>query len=170
VRFIARGAHLQALTERGLRVRTVKGDFQVQVPATDDPAGVGPCDFVLLCVRTFDTDADGAAAVKRLLAPVTGARRPVRVQDVGPWEALTARASREPSVEPSSADTGLHEAESGVRILEFTKHPAASSHIGRRQESRSHRGFSIVEISERKSRRQVLNCAGDVLSSRNRAA
>jgi 2-dehydropantoate 2-reductase len=68
VRFIARGAHLQALTERGLRVRTVKGVFQVQVPATDDPAEVGPCDFALLCVKTFDTDA-AAAAVKRLLAP-----------------------------------------------------------------------------------------------------
>ena len=44
VHFIARGAHLQALRERGLRVRSVKGDFQVQVPATDDPAEVGPCD------------------------------------------------------------------------------------------------------------------------------
>jgi len=49
-------------------VRSVKGDFQVQVPATDDPAEVGPCDFVLLCAKTFDTDA-GSAAVKRLLAP-----------------------------------------------------------------------------------------------------
>ena len=55
VRFIARGAHLHALTERGLRVRSVKGDFQVQVPATDDPAEAGPCDFVLLCAKTFDT-------------------------------------------------------------------------------------------------------------------
>ena len=68
MRFIARGAHRQALTERGLRVRTVNGDFQVQVPATDDPAEVGPYDFVLLCTKTFDTDA-GSAAVKRLLAP-----------------------------------------------------------------------------------------------------
>ena len=68
MRLIARGAHLHALTERGLRVRSVKGDFQVQVPATDDPAEVGPCDFVLLCAKTFGTDA-GSAAVKRLLAP-----------------------------------------------------------------------------------------------------
>ena len=49
-------------------MRSVKGDFQVQVPATDDPAEAGPCDFVLLCAKTFDTDA-GSAAVKRLLAP-----------------------------------------------------------------------------------------------------
>jgi predicted dinucleotide-binding enzyme len=33
VRFIARGAHLRALRERGLRVRSVKGDFAVRVPA-----------------------------------------------------------------------------------------------------------------------------------------
>ena len=30
VHFIARGAHLHALREHGLRVRSVKGDFQVQ--------------------------------------------------------------------------------------------------------------------------------------------
>ena len=33
VHFIARGAHLRALREHGLRVRSVKGDFEVQAPA-----------------------------------------------------------------------------------------------------------------------------------------
>jgi 2-dehydropantoate 2-reductase len=56
VHFIDRGAHLQALREHGLQVRSVRGDFTVQVPATDDPAGIGPCDFVLFCVKSFDTD------------------------------------------------------------------------------------------------------------------
>ena len=60
VHFIARGAHLTALRENGLRVRSVKGDFQVPVPATDDPARIGPCDYVLFCVKTFDTDAVAA--------------------------------------------------------------------------------------------------------------
>lgn len=60
VHFIARGAHLVALREHGLRVRSVKGDFEVNAPATDDPADVGPCDFVLFCVKTFDTDAAAA--------------------------------------------------------------------------------------------------------------
>src|SRR5215472_5374135 len=68
VHFIARGAHLQALQEHGLRVRSVKGDFEVQVSATDDPAEVGPCDFVLFCVKTFDTDAAAAR-----LEPLIGA-------------------------------------------------------------------------------------------------
>jgi 2-dehydropantoate 2-reductase len=60
VHFIARGAHLRALREHGLKVRSVQGDFEVQVPATGDPADVGPCDFVLFCVKTFDTDAAAA--------------------------------------------------------------------------------------------------------------
>ncbi len=67
VHFIARGAHLQALREHGLTVRSVKGDFQVRAPATDDPADVGPCDFVLFCVKTFDTDAAAAR-----LGPLVG--------------------------------------------------------------------------------------------------
>jgi 2-dehydropantoate 2-reductase len=60
VHFIARGAHLKALRDHGLRVRSVKGDFEVQAPATDDPAEVGPCDFVLFCVKSFDTDTAAA--------------------------------------------------------------------------------------------------------------
>ena len=67
VHIIARGAHLQALRGHGLRVRSVKGDFEVQVPATDDPADIGPCDFVLFCVKTFDTDAAAAR-----LGPLVG--------------------------------------------------------------------------------------------------
>jgi 2-dehydropantoate 2-reductase len=68
VHFIARGAHLQALREHGLTVRSVMGDFKVPAPATDDPADVGSCDFVLFCVKTFDTDAAAAR-----LGPLIGA-------------------------------------------------------------------------------------------------
>jgi 2-dehydropantoate 2-reductase len=67
VQVIARGAHLQALRAHGLRVRSVKGDFTVRVPATDDPAEVGPCDYVMFCVKAFDT----APAAARL-GPLVG--------------------------------------------------------------------------------------------------
>ncbi len=60
VHLVARGAHLQALREHGLRVQSVKGDFTVRVPATDDPAAIGPCDYVLFCVKAFDTDPAAA--------------------------------------------------------------------------------------------------------------
>jgi len=67
VHLIARGAHLQVLRTHGLRVRSVKGDFAVRLPATDDPADVGPCDYVLFCVKAFDTEP---AAVR--LGPLLG--------------------------------------------------------------------------------------------------
>ena len=60
VHLIDRGPHLQALREHGLRVQSVKGDFTVQVPATHDPAEVGPCDYVLFCLKAFDTEAAAA--------------------------------------------------------------------------------------------------------------
>jgi 2-dehydropantoate 2-reductase len=55
VAFIARGAHLAAIRERGLRVESAKlGDFTVQAPAHDDPAAVGPVDLVLFTVKAYD--------------------------------------------------------------------------------------------------------------------
>jgi 2-dehydropantoate 2-reductase len=56
VHFIARGEHLEALRRSGLQVRSLRGDFHVSVTATDDPAEIGPCDHVLFCVKSFDTD------------------------------------------------------------------------------------------------------------------
>jgi 2-dehydropantoate 2-reductase len=70
VRFIARGEHLNALRERGLRVRSVRGDFEVRVHATDDPSEVGPSDYVLFCVKSFDT-REAASRLEPLLAPHT---------------------------------------------------------------------------------------------------
>jgi 2-dehydropantoate 2-reductase len=60
VHLIARGPHLAALQTHGLRVRSVQGDFTVRAPATDDPASIGPCDYVLFCVKSFDTQAAAA--------------------------------------------------------------------------------------------------------------
>ena len=92
VRFIARGAHLHALRERGLKVRSVKGDFQVQVQVTDDPADIGPCQFVLFCVKTFDTDAAAAR-----LGPLVGdGTAVVSLQNGVKNEEKLARAVSEP--------------------------------------------------------------------------
>lgn len=55
VHFMARGEHLRALRDRGLRVRSIRGDFEIRVEATDDPKEIGPCDLVLFCVKSFDT-------------------------------------------------------------------------------------------------------------------
>jgi 2-dehydropantoate 2-reductase len=57
VSLIARGDHLDALRGSGLRVESVRGDFEVDLPATDDPTDIGPVDYVLVCVKSFDTGA-----------------------------------------------------------------------------------------------------------------
>jgi 2-dehydropantoate 2-reductase len=65
VTFVARGAHLHALQERGLTVCSVNGDFTVPVQACADPGALPSADVVLFCVKTYD-----AAAAATLLQPV----------------------------------------------------------------------------------------------------
>lgn len=67
VHFIARGAHLAALRDRGLTLITPDGVSTTQVWATDDPASIGPVDLVLFCVKSYDTEA-----VARQLVPLLG--------------------------------------------------------------------------------------------------
>jgi 2-dehydropantoate 2-reductase len=55
VTFIARGAHLAAIRERGLEIRSAAlGDFVARARAEDDTAAVGPVDLVLVAVKTYD--------------------------------------------------------------------------------------------------------------------
>jgi 2-dehydropantoate 2-reductase len=69
VAFLARGAHLQALHERGLRVQSTDGDFDIpSVTATDRPEELGPADLFLFTVKTYDTEAT-AEPLKPLLQP-----------------------------------------------------------------------------------------------------
>jgi 2-dehydropantoate 2-reductase len=68
VHLIARGAHLDAVRERGLTIVTPEGERSTsRVKATDDPASIGPVDFVLFLVKSYDTDA-----AARRLAPLLG--------------------------------------------------------------------------------------------------
>ena len=66
VHLIARGAHLAAIRRDGLRVESIAGDFEVSLPAIDDPTEIGPCDYVLFCVKAFDTE-DAARRLPPLL-------------------------------------------------------------------------------------------------------
>jgi 2-dehydropantoate 2-reductase len=55
VTFIARGAHLAAIREHGLRIESAKlGDFVVNAPASDNPRHVGNVDVVLFTVKAYD--------------------------------------------------------------------------------------------------------------------
>jgi 2-dehydropantoate 2-reductase len=70
VTFVARGAHLAAIRERGLSVRSPKlGDFVVRAPAEEDTAKVGPVDVAVFAVKAYDN-----ATALPLLRPLVGDR------------------------------------------------------------------------------------------------
>jgi 2-dehydropantoate 2-reductase len=56
VTFIARGAHLRAIQERGLLVWSPLGDFTVTADAVERPSQVRGVDVVILAVKTYDND------------------------------------------------------------------------------------------------------------------
>jgi 2-dehydropantoate 2-reductase len=58
VTFIARGKHLAAIKENGLRVESILGDFAIQpAQATDDPRIIGQVDTILVAVKAWDVPA-----------------------------------------------------------------------------------------------------------------
>src|SRR5258707_5907198 len=73
VSFIARGAHLKAMRERGLTIENeAQGDIHVpKVHATDDPASLGRVDLVILSVKLWDTES-AAQSIKPIVGPNTG--------------------------------------------------------------------------------------------------
>ncbi len=67
VTFIARGAHLAAIREKGLEIRGPSEAFTVQARAESDPSRVGPVDVVMLAVKTYDNPT-ALPVVKTLLS------------------------------------------------------------------------------------------------------
>jgi 2-dehydropantoate 2-reductase len=70
--FIARGKHLQAMRQDGLRVDSFNGDFRIQpVQATDDPQRVGQVDMVLVAVKAWQVP-EAAVAMRPMIGEKTG--------------------------------------------------------------------------------------------------
>ncbi len=71
VRFIARGQHLAAIRDQGLRVSSVEGDFVIRpASVTDRPATAGPVDVVLVGVKAWQVP-EAAAAIRPLVGERT---------------------------------------------------------------------------------------------------
>lgn len=87
VRFVARGAHLEAMQRDGLKVDSKLGDLTLKpVKASPHPAELGPADLVMIAVKLWGTEA-AIAAVKPLIGPNTAV---VSFQNgVGAIDALT---------------------------------------------------------------------------------
>ena len=68
VSFLARGAHLEAMRARGLRITSPKGNLHLpRVTAESDPAAIGPVDVAFFAVKLYDTETALA-----LLPPLVG--------------------------------------------------------------------------------------------------
>jgi 2-dehydropantoate 2-reductase len=68
VTFIARGAHLAAIRERGLFIRSPRlGDFSVRAPAEENTTRVGHVDVVIVAVKTYDN-----TTALPMIAPMLG--------------------------------------------------------------------------------------------------
>jgi 2-dehydropantoate 2-reductase len=72
VTFIARGAHLEAIRERGLEIRSPLGNFVARAAAEEQTPRVGHVDCVILATKSYD---NGSALPK--LAPLIGPRSAV---------------------------------------------------------------------------------------------
>ncbi|MEU5047877.1 2-dehydropantoate 2-reductase [Streptomyces griseorubiginosus] len=65
VHLVARGPHLAAMRGQGVQVVSPRGDFTAHVHATDDPAEIGPVDYVFLGLK-----ANSYAACGPLIDPL----------------------------------------------------------------------------------------------------
>ncbi len=73
VTFVARGAHLEAIRQRGLEIKSsAVGDFTVRAAAEQDTAKIGIVDLVLVAVKTYDN-----ATALPLIRPMLGERTSV---------------------------------------------------------------------------------------------
>ena len=142
VHLIARGDHLAALRESGLRVESVAGDFEADLPATDDPADVGPVDFVVFTVKAYDTESV-AAKLGPLLGDDTAV---ITFQNGVDNEAVIADAVGREHVMGGVARIFSTIGEPGV--IEHTGGPAEFV-FGELDGSRSERAERFLEACER---------------------
>jgi 2-dehydropantoate 2-reductase len=81
VALIARGPHLKAIQERGLRVTGSIGEFEVKVRASDDPATIGAADVVFITLK-----AHSLPQMAPRLSPLIGANTTILTGQNGiPW-------------------------------------------------------------------------------------
>src|SRR5256885_408065 len=81
VTLIARGPHLRAMQEHGVRVRGEIGDFQAPVTATDDPSAVGEVDVLIITLKAHSLPPM-AADLRTMIGADTSV---VTAQNGFPW-------------------------------------------------------------------------------------
>jgi len=81
VTLIARGPHLQAMREHGVRLRLASGELEVRPLVTDDVSAAGVADVVLLTLKAHSL-TEMAPRIARIIGPETAV---VTMQNGIPW-------------------------------------------------------------------------------------
>jgi len=116
VTFVARGAHLRAIREAGLTVKSILGDFRVDGAMFTDGIGeIGSADLVLLGVKAWQVKV-----VAESLRPVVGARTTILPLQNG----LMAASEVAEALGPDRVVGGL------CRILSRIESPGVILHSG----------------------------------------
>lgn len=107
VSLIARGSHLRAIRDNGVRVRGAIGNFEVQLPATDEVESLGPVDVLLLTLKAHSL-TEIAPRLAALIGPDTSI---VSAQNGIPWWYFYGsggdwEGARLESVDPGGVITG----------------------------------------------------------------
>ena len=81
VSLVARGAHLEAIRDKGLTLDSEDGRKTVKLAASDNPADLGPQDYVVIALKAHQA-WETAEATTPLLGPDTAV---VTMQNGVPW-------------------------------------------------------------------------------------
>src|SRR5947208_5273661 len=124
VTLIARGAHLRAMQEHGVRVRGALGSFDARVSATDDPATVGAADVGLLTLK-----AHSLTTMPPRLAPLICAETSVvSAQNGIPWWYFYHHGGDWDGTQLESVDPGgvINQSIDPARVIGCVIYPSAS--------------------------------------------
>ncbi len=123
VTLVARGPHLRAMQEHGVRVRGALGSFDARVSATDDPATVGAVDVVLLTLK-----AHSLTAMAPRLAPLIGDETCVMSAQNGiPWWYFYHHGGEWERTQLESVDPGgvINRSIDAARVIGCVIYPSA---------------------------------------------
>jgi 2-dehydropantoate 2-reductase len=122
VSLIARGAHLAAIKENGVRLITEKGEKSARMPATDNPADLGPQDYVIIALKSHQ-----AWEVAEDMKPLLGADTAVVTAQNGvPWWYFYGLPGQYENLRLESVDPGDRQwrAIGPERVIGCTVYPA----------------------------------------------
>jgi 2-dehydropantoate 2-reductase len=102
--FVARGAHLRAMRDNGLRIEGDRGEIHIRpAQATDEITAIGIVDYALFCVKLWDVESAGEQ-LRPIVGPDTAV---IPLQNgVDAAERLTAILGSEPVMGGTAFVTG----------------------------------------------------------------